>query len=363
MWEWTTISSNEDVAFGGEMRHIILFLTTVFVILFLAVLNRDNEISSAAKPTVRIFGYSSFAGHWGPGPKLKEIFEKSCQCQVEFIVAADNSMLLQKLKLEGASLGADLVVGLDQFDLQKALSEQSWQKLNFSNLDLEPEIKGRIQNDYFVPYDWGVLSFMMKKTNSPRPMSLDDLLDDALKGQIGLQDPRTSSPGFQFLWWVLRSKGEEDGFRFLAKLMNHAHSWSSSWSTSIGLYNRDQVKTVFTYVTSPVYYAVEEKNMDHESLSFREPLPLQIEFTGIPTSCRQCDLAEQFLNLMLSSEGQRLLMEKNYMFPVLRGAKEGTPFAALSHVGRTMSFEIPSDAEVDRLLKKWSELRRGEPFQ
>lgn len=342
------------------MRHIVLFLAAVYVVLFLSVLNRQDSSGLEAKPVVRIFGYASFAGNWGPGPKLREIFEKTCNCRVEFIEAADNSMLLQKLRLEGRSLGADLVVGFDQFDLQKALAEQSWQKLNFADLDLEPEIKGRIRNDYFVPYDWGVLSFMARKGEEKKPLGLDDLLDESYRGRIALQDPRTSSPGFQFVWWVLRSKGEEEGFKYLRSMMKQAHSWSPSWSTSIGLYNRNQARYVFTYATSPVYYSTEEKSEEHAALEFREPHPLQIEFAGIPAFCRQCDLAEKFLNLMLSHDGQKIIMEKNYMFPVLRGVKEGTPFAALSHFARTMKFEIPSDAEVERILKRWSELRRGE---
>ncbi|MBX2988595.1 MAG: thiamine ABC transporter substrate-binding protein [Bdellovibrionaceae bacterium] len=341
------------------MKHFVLFLATIFVLLFLFALNRDDNGAVDSKPVVRVFGYSSFTGRWGPGPRLKEIFERNCNCQVEFIEGSDSSVLLQRLKIEGESLGADLVIGFDQFDLQKALSDQSWQRLNFSTLDLEPEIKGLIKNDYFVPYDWGVLAFMGRQGKVEEPGGLDDLLDAKYAHRIALQDPRTSSPGFQFLWWVVRSKGEDAGFQYLAKMMKQAHSFSPSWSLSLGLYNKNQADLVFSYVTSPLYYQIEERKDEHAVFDFRENLPIQIEFLAIPEFCRHCELAEKFVNLMLSPEGQKIIMEKNYMFPVLRGVKEGTPFTAAGRFTRLMKFEIPSDAEVERLLKRWTEIRRG----
>jgi thiamine transport system substrate-binding protein len=91
-----------------------------------------------------------------------------------------------------------------------------------------------------------------------------------------------------------------------------------------------------------------------------EPLPVQFEFVGIPEFCRHCDLAEKFVNLMLSKEGQKAIMEKNYMFPVMKGVSDGTPFADVPEYKTIQKFEILSTSEVDRLLKRWTEVRRGE---
>ncbi|MNL42275.1 hypothetical protein D3C87_1647210 [compost metagenome] len=48
------------------------------------------------------------------------------------------------------------------------------------------------------------------------------------------------------------------------------------------------------------------------------------------------------------------------MFPVMKGVIENTPFAPLMNVKTLEKVEIPPAAEVDRLLKKWTEVRRGE---
>lgn len=344
------------------MKHFILFVAVVFVGLFLALLNKNDESKpQETKPVLRVFGYSSFTGQWGPGPGLKELFEKDCECQVQYIEGSDSGILLQRLKIEGDSLGADLVVGLDQFDLQKALAEQKWRELNISGLDAYDEVKPALQNGYFVPYDWGIISFVTRKNElSKVPQSLDDLMDPEFKRKIALEDPRTSSPGLQFLYWVIRAKGEEEGFKFIRKTMDQVHSYSPSWSAAYGLFTKKQAKMALSYVTSPVFHQVEEKNNDYVALEFKEGHPIQYEFMGIPDFCKNCELAERFVNLMLSDQGQRLIMEKNFMFPIIKGVKEDTPFAQVPQFKTLNDFQIPSAQEVERLLKKWSDVRRGD---
>ncbi len=348
------------------MRHVVVYLILVYLVLFLSLLNRQTKKESfEAKANLRVFAYSSFTNPSGPGPKLKEIFEKSCQCYLEFVEGNDAGMLLQRLKLESQSLGADLVIGFDQYDLQRALSEYKWRKLDFSNLDIEAAVRPALINNYFVPYDWGILGFIARKNElKAPPKQLDDLLHSEFTRKIALQDPRSSSPGLQFLFWVIKSKGEEEGLRFIQKMFDQVHSYSPSWSMAYGLFQKNQANLVYSYVTSPLYHDLVEKNPNYESLEFKEPLAVQYEFLGIPEFCKQCELAEKFVNLMLSVEGQKIIMEKNFMFPVLKSVKENTPFQVVSEKliknNHLAPFDIPSSSDIDRLLKRWSELRRGE---
>lgn len=344
------------------MKHFIFFIAAIFAGLFFAILNKtDQSTGVGSLPHLRVFGYASFTGRWGPGPLLKAEFEKTCNCKVEFIEGSDSGIILQRLKIEGESLGADVVVGLDQFDLSKATSEQSWRKLNIGNFDIYEIVKPALVNNFFVPYDWGALTFVTRKEDfSKSSLTLDELLAPEYAKTIGLEDPRTSSPGMQFLYWVIRSKGEEEGFKYLSKLMDQVHSFSPTWSSAYGLFTSKQTKMVYSYLTSPLYHEIEEKSKDFVAVDFSEPLPIQYEFVGIPEFCRNCELAEQFVNLMLSPQGQKIIMEKNYMFPVVKGVAENSPFGALMDVKSQNQFEILSVSEVERLLKRWTDIRRGE---
>ncbi len=343
------------------MKHFVLFMLVVFVGLFLTVINKTDNVKSiiGGDPTLRVFGYASFTGRYGPGPQLKEIFEKTCHCKVEFIEGSDSGILLQRLKIEGETLGADLIIGLDQFDLEKALKEQKWRQLKLGTLDVYDPVKPALANGFFVPFDWGVMSFIARKGElGHMPTTLDDLLSSEYTRKISLQDPRTSSPGMQFLYWVIQSKGEQDGFAYMKKMMEQAHSFAPTWSTSYGLFTKKQTRLAFSYITSPLYHEIEEKNPNYVTLKFKEPHPVQFEFAGIPEICKNCELAEQFVNMMLSNQGQKIIMEKNYMFPVMKGVREKTLFDIGSDVTVIPGFSVPTQTEIESWLKKWTDLRR-----
>ena len=342
------------------MQHFIIFIFSIFFVLVLSFFNRKAVVDEAQK-TLRVYGYSSFTSKLGPGFDLKKKFELTCNCRVEFVEAADSGVLLQRIKLEGATLGADLVIGLDQYDLQKALSEINWRKLDFSQLDIDEIIRPALSNSYFVPFDWGVIAFVGRKEDPlPAPKSLRDLTKSIYKNKIALMDPRTSSPGMQFLSWVYDSMGKDEGEKYLEQIMNQAHSFSPSWSTAYGFFSKRQVSYVLSYLTSPLYHQLIEHNNSIEAFTFTEKHPIQFEFAGIPLDCKECTLAEEFINLMLSDEGQKIIMNKNFMFPVIKSAQVGTPFEPLSKFNHLAQFKIPSVSDVDFLIKSWTSIRRGE---
>ena len=342
------------------MQHFIIYLFSIFFVLVISFFNRKTVVEDSRK-TLRVYGYSAFTSKFGPGYDLKVNFEKICGCKVEYVDAADSGVLLQRIKLEGATLGADLVIGLDQYDLQKALSEIKWRKLDFSQLEIDEIIKPALANSYFVPFDWGVIAFVGRKEDPlPAPKSLKDLIKPIYKNKIALIDPRTSSPGMQFLSWIYDSMDPEEGKTYLSQMMTQAHSFSPSWSSAYGLFSKRQVSYVLSYLTSPLYHQLIENNNSIEAFRFSEKHPIQFEFAGIPLDCKECALAEEYINLMLSDEGQKIIMNKNFMFPVVKSAMNNSPFEPLSQFNHLSQFKIQSVSDVDFLLKSWSSIRRGE---
>ena len=69
--------------------------------------------AAQAKDKLTIYTYDSFISEWGPGPKVKESFEKECDCEINWVASADGVALLNRLKLEGGNTKADIVLGLD----------------------------------------------------------------------------------------------------------------------------------------------------------------------------------------------------------------------------------------------------------
>lgn len=342
------------------MKNFIIFCILVLTASYLLFLKRTENVSSQASTRVlKIYSSSSFASQWGPGPDLKQLFEVSCQCRVDFVESTDSALLIQRLKIEGDAVAADLVVGFDQFDVARARDQINWKKLDV-RINTVNEVQEATQLPQFVPYDYSVLTFIVRKDLPVEILSLNDLLKPELKGAIALQDPRTSSVGLQFLNWIVNVKGEAEGFAYIQKLMEQVHSHSPSWSSAYGLFTNKIVKTVLSYVTSPLYHLMIEKDNNYKALEFNEGHPLQVEFAAIPNQCQNCDLAENFLRLMVSSEGQKIIMNKNFMFPVLKGVKEGTEFDTIPRFALSTPIQFVDAKFLEDLVNKWTELRRNE---
>ena len=344
------------------MRNFLVFVILVFAGLFLAVFFKKNHGDGRdGRPVLKVFASSSFASQWGPGPWLKENFEKECDCKVDFQDGADSMILLQRLKSEGRSGGADVVLGFDQYDLELASQGIEWKKIKTDDFNFEDDVKGILPRSHLVPYDWSQLTFVVRKADFKQlPKKLDDMMAPDLKGQIVMEDPRTSSPGLQFLLWLIQTKGEEKAFQFLKSFNQQLHSYAPSWSTAYGLFQKAQVKATYSYVTSPLAQVVEDKTTDVIALDLAEGHPAQYEFAGVPSTCANCELAERFMNLILSPAGQKIIMERNYMFPVIQGVKEGTLFATVPKYKMASMEVIPTVMDRERILKKWAALRRGE---
>jgi thiamine transport system substrate-binding protein len=265
------------------------------------------------------------------------------------------------LRIEGQQVGADLVIGLDQYDLEKASQQIEWRKiLNLENVGWTPEISSFAQRFTFLAYDWGVLSMVLRKSeNRQPPQVLEDYLATEYKAKISLPDPRTSTPGLEFLLWLIQLKGEEGAFQFLKKLEPQILAYSPNWSTAYGLFSHGEAKVAFSYTTSPLYHLLEEKNSDIIAVEQKEPHPIQVEYFGIPSTCHSCDLAQKLAQFLLSAEGQKIIMERNYMLPVIPGVKEKTPFATIPQFQVLNSNVIPGSAERERILKRWVDLRES----
>lgn len=282
---------------------------------------------------LRVMTYSSFMSSWGPGPEIAKRFRQETGVPVEFQDAGDAGLILEKLKL----FPVDTVVGLDGLSLEQAHERMKW--------------RGE-----FVAIDSAPLAFVYRLGEIDPPKSLNDLADKRFAGAIALEDPRTSTPGLEFLLWVLESFGEEQGFKFLASLKPNLHSVSPSWSGAYGAFTKKQAKLAFSYATSPIYHLIEEKNNSYRAAIFASGHPVQTEFAGIPADCSRCTDAEKFIAFLGTKEIQALIMNKNYMMPALHSAADETPFALVSVPELNLAHAQEFLKRRNEIFEKWRQL-------
>ncbi|MER8750239.1 thiamine ABC transporter substrate binding subunit [Mesorhizobium sp. M1050] len=301
-----------------------------------------------AKDKLTVYTYESFTADWGPGPVVKKEFEAECGCDVEFVSVADGVALLNRVRLEGASTKADIVLGLDTNLTADAKATGLFAP---HGAVADVSVPGGWSDDTFVPFDYGYFAVVYdtEKLKSP-PKSLKELVEGSTDDKIVIQDPRTSTPGLGLLLWVKSVYGDKAPEAW-AKLKAKVLTVTPGWSEAYGLFTKGEAPMVLSYTTSPAYHMVAEKTERYQAASFEEGEYLQIEVAGITTTGAKNPLAAKFMAFMTGPKFQDAIPETNWMFPAGKTGKPLNPaFDKLVKPTKTLLFS-PEQVAANR--KAW----------
>jgi thiamine transport system substrate-binding protein len=293
-----------------------------------------------------VYTYSSFVSEYGPGPLVKDRFEKSCGCSLEWVASDDAGTLLSRLKLEEEMTEADVVLGLDTNLMAEAEATGLFQehRIEAESLDLPVDWT----NETFLPFDWGWFAFVYDQTRLKNPpTSLRALVEAEDRPAIVIQDPRTSTPGLGLLLWMREVYGDEaaDAWKKLApKIVTVTQGWSEAY----GLFLQGEADMVLSYTTSPAYHLIAENEAKYKAAIFPEGHGLQVEVAGMIRTTDDAELAREFLAFMLSEPFQSAIPEGNWMYPVTSPtAGLPTVFAELPKPEKSL-LTSPEDVEANR---------------
>ncbi|MBF3238800.1 thiamine ABC transporter substrate binding subunit [Aeromonas veronii] len=299
-----------------------------------------------AADTLTVYTYSSFTAEWGPGPKIKQAFEKACDCTLNLVPLEDGVAILNRLRLEGNHSKADLVLGLDD-----ALISEAKQSGLFAPHPAKLDgikVPGGWQDDTFVPYDYGYFAFVYDKDKLKQPpKSLKDLVERSdLK--VIYQDPRTSTPGQGLMLWMKSVYGDKAPAAW-AELAKKTVTVTKGWSEAYGMFLDGEADMVLSYTTSPAYHLIAENKPQYQAAAFEEGHYRQVEVAAKLKSAKQEKLADQFLQFMVSPTFQQEIPTGNWMYPVI-----DTPlpkgFEQMITVAKPLAF---SSDEVAANRKGW----------
>jgi thiamine transport system substrate-binding protein len=318
------------------------FITTCILALALAV-------PAKADGKLTVYTYESFTAEWGPGPKVKQAFENQCNCSIDFVAVTDGVALLNRLKLEGKSTKADVVLGLDTNLTYEAKETGLFAPHGIDTSSIE--IPGGYKDNTFVPYDYGYFAVIYdtQKLKVP-PASLKQLVEGDPEVKIVIEDPRTSTPGLGLLLWVKSVYGDKAGEAW-ARLKDRVLTVTPGWSEAYGLFTKGEAPLVLSYTTSPAYHIIAEKIDRYKAAAFEEGHYLQVEVAAQTTNGAKNPLSMQFLAFMTSPAFQDTIPESNWMFPAAKTSGQLNPaFDTLVKPAKTLIF---SPEEVARNRKAW----------
>jgi len=320
---------------------------TVLLAAMAALLSSTSAF--AADKTLTVYTYESFTAEWGPGPKVKAAFEKTCGCTVNYVSVEDGVALLNRLKLEGKDTKADVVLGLDTGLVADAKATGLFAP---SGIDAAAvKVPGDFKDGVFVPYDYGhfAVVYDTEKMKTP-PKSLDELVNGNPDEKIVIEDPRTSTPGLGLLLWMKSVYGDKasDAWK---KLSKRVLTVTPGWSEAYGLFTKGEAPMVLSYTTSPAYHEMEEKTSRYQAASFSEGHYIQVEVAGMTATSKDPALAKSFLSFMVSPAFQDIIPTTNWMLPA---AKMDQPLPeALAKLVQPAKTFLMSPDEVQRNRKAW----------
>nr|WP_217916539.1 thiamine ABC transporter substrate binding subunit [Vibrio diabolicus] len=301
----------------------------------------------AAENTLTIYTYDSFAADWGPGPKIEQAFEAICSCDVNFVALDDGVSILNRLRLEGGNSKADIVLGLDNNLMAEA---KKTGLLTEHNVDTANTVLPNGWSDTtFVPYDYGYFAFVYNtgKLANP-PKSMKELVETRDDLKVIYQDPRTSTPGQGLMLWMKSIYGD-DVTQAWQKLASKTVTVTKGWSEAYSMFLNGESDLVLSYTTSPAYHLIAENDSKFATANFAEGHYMQVEVAAKVKGAKNSELADQFMNFILSDEFQSAMPTGNWMYPVT-DVELPKGFETLSVPNKSLSF---SADEVAKMRKSW----------
>ena len=284
----------------------------------LAALAASASAAQGAR-TLTVYTYDSFVTEYGPGPIVEERFEAVCGCDLNLVAAGDGAQLLARLRLEGARSDADVVLGLDT-NLIAAAKETRLFAPHGRAIPDALSVPGGWSDETFLPYDWGWFAFVYDATRLPEPPTSFEALRDAPEDvTLVIQDPRTSTPGLGLLLWVKHVYGDEAP-QVWADLAPRIVTVTKGWWEAYSAFLEGEAAMALSYTTSPAYHAVAEGDETKKAAPFAEGHYMQIEVAAKLSASAQPDLADRFLDFMMSEGFQSAIPTTNWMYPAFGAA-------------------------------------------
>jgi thiamine transport system substrate-binding protein len=256
------------------------------------------------------------------------IFESEYNANVVFIKAGDTGTAVNKAALSSGEPLADVFYGVDNTFLSRALEEEIFEAYDSPMLAEIPDQFELDAENRALPVDYGDVCLNYDKAFFETiglipPENLSDLLKPEYKGLLVVQNPATSSPGLAFLFATIGSFGEEGYLDFWQGLVDNdvkvVNDWETTYYTEFSRWGGEYPIIVSYGSSPPVEMIYAEEPIDEpptavvigEGSCFR-----QIEFVGILRGTENRELAEKWVDFMLSTTFQEDMPLKMFVFPV-----------------------------------------------
>lgn len=319
--------------------------------------------------TLTIMTHDSFA----ISEDVVTAFEQENNVDVVFLASGDTGTMLNKAILAKDAPLADVMFGVDNTFLSRALEADifdTYQSPALSDVPAEFVLDLSFRT---LPVDYGDVCINYDKkyfeeNNLAVPASFEDLAKPEYNGLLVVQNPATSSPGLAFMLATRAYFG--DGFLDYWQSLKEngvvvVDSWETAYYTNFSASSgQGPQPMVVSYASSPaaeVFFASEPlsesptASIVASGMCFR-----QIEFVGILKNGQNRDLAEKFVDFMLGRQFQEDMPLNMFVYPVNQSAQLPEVFVQHAQVAvqpASITYEDIA-ANRDTWIEAWNEVMK-----
>jgi len=284
------------------------------------------EPASAVQRTLTVMTHDSFSASEG----VIQEFEKTNNVKITFLKSGDAGAALNKAILTKDVPIADVFYGVDNTFLSRAIDSGIFQSYASPLIEHIPDQFMLDLKNRALPVDYADVCInyskaFFTKNALPVPASLDDLLKPEYNGLLVVENPATSSPGLAFLLATIQKYGDPGYLDYWKALRANGvvvvDGWETAYFTNFsGSSGAGPQPMVVSYSTSPAAEVMGSATPLDEAPTASIVAPgtcfRQIEFVGIIANSANPDLAEKFVDFMLSVPFQEDMPLNMFVYPV-----------------------------------------------
>ncbi len=323
----------------------------------------DTSDDDGEETTLTIATYESFvdAPSSSPGPWLAETFEEEYGVEIEWATPENGLNHYIERRNAGASIDADLFVGLNVDDLvrldeatddgsEEAAESGLFKPGAIDDVEGVSDVREELRfdpRDRVVPYATNYISLVYDGTTTTAPGTFAGLLEEDHRGALITQNPSGSTTGRAFFLHTVHRFGTDDyeasgdgesseeGFDdyldYWAALQENDVRVQGSWGDAYAAWSGGEAPMVVSYSTDQVFAAAEGADLEEHQVRFLdEQAYANPEGAAVFADTDRGDLAREFISFLLSPRVQGEIAELNVQFPATTTAELGAEYDELA---------------------------------
>jgi thiamine transport system substrate-binding protein len=330
----------------------------------------ENEPESALPIELTLMSHDSFA----ISEDVLVAFEEENNAKITLLPSGDTGAALNQAILAKDNPLADVFFGVDNTFLGRALAAEIFEAYDSPVLaEIDDALKLDPSNS-LLPIDYGDVCINYDKSwfaenELEIPASLGALTDPMYESLLVVENPGTSSPGLAFLLATIGQFGADGDYTYLdfwadlrANDVLVTNGWEDAYYGHFSVASDGERPLVVSYASSPpaeFIYAdppVEESpsaSLVASGMCFR-----QIEFVSILRGTEKRELAEDFIDYMLSETFQEDIPLNMFVFPANQNAEIPQEFTDWAQIPTEFASVDPADIDAhrDEWIEAWTEV-------